>query len=148
MLNINLICIGDRSPEWVRAGYQNYAKRVRAPIQLNLIEIANKRADNATAIARLHRAIPKDNHIIALDRGGKQMTSQNWSKAMKEWMQDGRAITLIIGAAEGLARDTLKIADEIWSLSGLTFAHQLTRIIVAEQIYRAYTIIQNHPYHR
>ena len=93
-------------------------------------------------------AIPKNCHIVTLDVPGKAWTTENLAGAMRSWLDSGQDISLMVGGPEGLAESVKQAAQQSWSLSKLTFPHPLVRIVVAEQIYRAWSIINNHPYHR
>ncbi len=156
MLTIHIIAIGEKMPDWVQIGYQTYANRIHGRCALNLIEVAaERRGKNADLekitmreSARLERAIPKATRVIALDRGGKTWSTTAMSRRMDAWMRHGEAVSLLVGGAEGLSPQLLPIADETWSLSALTFAHPLVRVIVAEQIYRCYSLLEGLPYHR
>ena len=143
-------------PDWVNQGYQEYAKRLPRDFQLNLIEIeAQKRlkSSNINKIIdkesqQLFSAIPNGNHIIALDRQGKHIDTQTLAQNLQNWHDQSQNISLLIGGPEGIATDYLKKSNQIWSLSALTLPHPLVRIIIAEQTYRAWSILQGHPYHR
>ena len=156
MLTIHLIAIGGKMPAWVRQGYDEYAKRIRGRCALNLIEVAaERRGKNPDSgkiaqreTARLKRAIPPGTRVIALDRGGTIRSTLEMSRQMSEWMQQGEQVSLLVGGPEGLPPELLRTADETWSLSALTFAHPLVRVIVAEQIYRCYALLEGLPYHR
>lgn len=123
---------------------------------LNLIEIAAIKRPKSANIEqiiilesqKLLASIPKNNLIIALDEHGQEWTTHQLARHLFGWHQDQQDISLLIGGPDGLAPSCLKSATVIWSLSQLTLPHQLVRIIVAEQIYRAWSIINNHPYHR
>ncbi len=156
MLTIHLIAIGGKMPDWVRRGYDEYAKRMRGRCALNLIEVAAvRRGKNPDPgkIARIEtermtRAIPPGSRVIALDRGGKTWSTLELSRRMEGWMRDGARVSLLVGGAEGLPPQLLRAADETWSLSALTFAHPLVRVIVAEQVYRCHALLEGLPYHR
>ena len=143
-------------PAWVRQGYQEYARRIRGRCRLNLIEVAaarrGKGADPNKILseetARLHKAIPPGGRVIALDRSGATFSSQDLSARMRGWMQTGEAVVMLLGGADGLSAAALNAADEVWSLSALTFAHPIARVVVAEQIYRGFSLLENLPYHR
>ncbi len=155
-MHINLLAVGTRMPGWVTEGYQEFAKRLPPECRLNLIELPlgkrSKGSDPARAVReegeRMLAMIPKDAHVIALDVNGAQLSTEQLAVHLKSWLQDGRAISLLIGGPDGLAEDCLKRAGQVWSLSKLTLPHALVRIIVAEQIYRAWSVLKNHPYHR
>jgi 23S rRNA (pseudouridine1915-N3)-methyltransferase len=97
---------------------------------------------------RIRAAMPKDIHVIALDERGREFGTRDLAGRIAEWARQGQDITCVIGGADGLDREFIKAADETWSLSRLTLPHALVRVLLAEQIYRACTILQNHPYHR
>ena len=155
-MDIHLIAVGARVPAWVEQGYADYAKRLPAQCRLNLIEIpAEKRGKNAD-LARLVRAegerclraIPAGAHVIALERTGRSKNSEEVAQSLARWMQAGRDTALLIGGPEGLDAACLARADEAWSLSALTLPHALVRVLVAEQLYRAWSLINGMPYHR
>ena len=153
---IDLICIGHKMPAYVEMGFKEYAKRLPTACSLNLIEIPLRKRSKNADIARLQRqegeqmlaAIPKGAYVIALDERGKMWSSSQLSKQLAHWMQDYSRIALLVGGPEGLSAACLQRATQQWSLSALTLPHQLVRIIVAEQLYRAWTLLNNHPYHR
>jgi 23S rRNA (pseudouridine1915-N3)-methyltransferase len=152
----HLIAVGSKMPGWVTAGYDEYAKRLRGELNLQLHEIpAGKRGKNAD-IARITAdegkrmldATPGGAHVVALDVLGKSWSTEQLSDKLDEWMRGGRDVALYIGGPEGLAPEALARADERWSLSALTFPHPLVRVILAEQLYRAHSLLRGHPYHR
>ena len=143
-------------PAWVSEGYEEYARRLPPECRLHLTEIApgarTKGADLARSVrdegARMLEAIPKDTLVIALDARGVQWDTEKLSQQLELWLGSGRDITLLVGGPEGLADDCLERAEQVWSLSKLTLPHPLVRIVLAEQIYRAWSILKKHPYHR
>jgi 23S rRNA (pseudouridine1915-N3)-methyltransferase len=153
---IHLISVGNKMPRWVQEGYQEYAKRLPSECALNLIEIApghrGKSADVKRTVReegeRMLKAIPKGCRIVALDVGGKAWSTEQLSAQLGEWMAAGPDIALLVGGPEGLAEACLRQADGRWSLSPLTLPHPLVRVVVAEQLYRAWSLLRNHPYHR
>lgn len=155
-MNIYLIAIGNRMPNWVTCGYEEYSKRLGNDCTLQLIEIAaGKRGKNADIdrILQLEgeqmlKAIPKNSRVIALDVPGQQWDTPALANQIKQWQFDGRAVSLLIGGPEGLAPACLAKAEQSWSLSKLTFPHPLVRIVLAEQLYRAWSLLHGHPYHR
>ena len=155
-MQIHLISIGQKMPGWVKQGYEEYAKRMPHECELILKEIpAGKRGKNSDVNRivrdegeRMLAALPKNGHIVTLDVPGKPWTTPNLAKAMKIWLESGQDIALMVGGPEGLADSVKQVAKQSWSLSNLTFPHPLVRIVVAEQIYRAWSIINHHPYHR
>ncbi len=155
-MQIHLIAVGNRMPAWVELGYQDYAKRLPPECALRLHEIpAGKRGKNAD-IARLTRQegnkmsalIPKGARVIALEVGGRAWSTEQLSTRLDSWMGEGRDVALLVGGPEGLEPGLSASADERWSLSPLTLPHPLVRIVLAEQLYRAWSILKGHPYHR
>lgn len=155
-MQIQLITIGNRMPAWVQQGYDEYAKRLPRECELVLKEIApGKRAKNSDIARiikdegeRLLKAIPSDTRTVTLDIPGKAWTTPDLAEALQRWLNSGQNIALLIGGPEGLSETVKQRADESWSLSKLTLPHPLVRVIVAEQLYRAWSILHNHPYHR
>ncbi len=155
-MKLHILCIGRRIPTWISEGYREYARRLPPECALNLIEIEpaqrarNLPADQVRAEEgrRLLKAAPKGAELIALDEHGQPWSTQDLAQRLRLWLADGRDRVFLIGGAEGLADDCLKQASAIWSLSALTLPHQLVRILLAEQLYRAWSLIQGHPYHR
>lgn len=155
-MKIRLLTITHKSPSWIREGYEEYAKRLPPSCQLELIEIpAEKRFSNADLRRITERegekmlnAIKPGHKIIAMDIKGSLWTTEQLAEQLSLWLQDGRHIDLLIGGPEGLSPACQLKAEQKWSLSPLTFPHFLVRLIVAEQIYRACSILQQHPYHR
>ncbi|HVT35978.1 MAG TPA: 23S rRNA (pseudouridine(1915)-N(3))-methyltransferase RlmH [Nevskiaceae bacterium] len=155
-MNIVLAAVGHKMPAWVQAAYADYAARLPRECTLLLREIApaqrGKNADLARAKKeegeKLLRAIPRDALVIALDERGRELTSTQWSRELAGWMQSGRDVALLIGGADGHASEVLAHAQQSWSLSKLTLPHAMVRVLVAEQLYRAWTLLANHPYHR
>jgi 23S rRNA (pseudouridine1915-N3)-methyltransferase len=155
-MQINLIAVGKRMPKWVELGYQEYAERLPNDYKLNLIEINLIKRTKAADISRIIQqegdailaAIPKNNFIIALSEKGEQLNTLELASQLQHWHDQPQNISLLIGGPDGLSQNCLKNAQKNWSLSKLTFPHPLVRIIVAEQIYRAWSVTQHHPYHR
>jgi 23S rRNA (pseudouridine1915-N3)-methyltransferase len=155
-MNIHLLAVGNKMPDWVTQGYQQYTQRLPAKCALVLKEIsAEKRLKNSNLAAivdkesaKIKSAIPGNCRVIALDVKGQSWSTEKLANRMQDWMMGGQDIALIIGGPDGLSNELLSMADEKWSLSALTFPHPLVRVILAEQIYRAFTITENHPYHR
>jgi 23S rRNA (pseudouridine1915-N3)-methyltransferase len=155
-MRIALIAVGTRMPDWVEQGYQEYARRLPADYALQLVEIAAGKRGKGADIARITQqegekmlaAIPKGARVIALDVQGRGWSTEQLAQAMDEWRHDGRDVALLVGGPEGLAPECLAQAEQRWSLSPLTLPHPLVRIVVAEQLYRAWSILHHHPYHR
>jgi len=155
-VRIHLIAVGTRMPAWVTQGFEEYARRLPPDCALQLVEIpAGKRGKNAD-MARLIRdegertlaAVPKGARVVALDVGGRAWSTAQLAGQLDDWRHDGRDLALLVGGPEGLAAECLAWAEQHWSLSPLTLPHPLVRIVVAEQLYRAWSILHGHPYHR
>ena len=155
-MQIHLIAVGSKMPAWVEQGYREYAKRLPGECTLQLHEIpAGKRGKNAD-IVRLTRqegekmaaVIPKGARVVAMEVGGKAWSTEQLSARLDSWMGEGHDVALLVGGPEGLEPGLSASADERWSLSPLTLPHPLVRIVLAEQIYRAWSILKGHPYHR
>ncbi len=143
-------------PAWVEQGFIEYQKRIDGRFRLDLVEIPAlrraKRADMARIQhqeeARLLGSAPSPSHLIALDRRGVHWTTQQVALNMQNWLDQGDPVVLAIGGPEGFSEQFLGKSREIWSLSDLTFPHGLARVVVAEQLYRGFSILQRLPYHR
>ena len=153
---IHLIAVGTRMPSWVEDGYSEYAKRMPPESKIKLIEIsAGKRGKNSD-IKRLTQqegekmlaAIPKNTKVVALDVLGKACSTEELAQELKAWQGSGQDVAILIGGPEGLAKDCLNQAQQKISLSNLTLPHPLVRVVLAEQLYRATTILKGHPYHK
>lgn len=155
-MRIRLLTITHKVPHWIQSGCEEYIKRIQPFFNLEIIEIsAEKRSPNADIPRIIEKEgkkmlalIKHDHHVIALDVKGEQWSTEKLSQNMSQWMQDGKTIDLLIGGPEGLSPLCLMRAQEKWSLSLLTFPHTLVRLILTEQLYRAMSIIQHHPYHK
>lgn len=155
-MQIHLIAVGTRMPGWVSEAYDEFAKRLPPECRLKLVEIAPGRRGKGADIARLVQdegermlaAIPRQARVIALEVSGRAWSTAQLAAQLGSWLPEGRDVALLVGGPDGLADACRARADQLWSLSPLTFPHPLVRVIVAEQLYRAWSILQNHPYHR
>lgn len=155
-MKIRLIAVGTRMPDWVSSGYHEFAKRLTDDVRLELVEIAAGKRGKSADIARLTdkegeaqlAALGSNDRVIALEVLGKPWRTEDLSQKLKQWLAEGRTISLLIGGPEGLSTAASARADEQWSLSPLTLPHPLVRVLLAEQIYRAWTLLKGHPYHR
>jgi len=143
-------------PVWVKQGYTEYARRLPPECRLQLVEIPLAKRGRSALLSRLLgeegkrmcAAIPKGALVIALDQRGQRWDTPQLAEKLESWLQGGRDVALLIGGPDGLAPECLAQADCAWSLSPLTLPHPLVRIVVAEQLYRSWSILQHHPYHR
>ena len=155
-MRIHLIAVGQKMPAWVSQGFQEYSKRLPASCALKLVEISpghrGKSADIQRAIKsegdKMVAAIPRGARVIALDERGKSWTTLQLAGQMRAWMGDGRDVALLVGGPDGLSPECKARADQMWSLSALTLPHPLVRVVLAEQLYRGWSVTQGHPYHR
>lgn len=155
-MQIHLLAAGTRLPAWINQGYSDYATRLPQECRLTLKEIplgaSRRHGDSIKATAeegsRMLAAIPPRVHVVALEVTGRSFSTEQLAEQLNRWLQDGRDLALMIGGPDGLARDCVERAETRWSLSPLTLPHGLARVVVAEQLYRAWSILHNHPYHR
>ena len=145
-MRVRILAVGTRMPEWVTTAYEDYTRRMRKDMRVDLEEIPVGRV-KADEEKRLLERIG-DDYLVALDERGKSLTTLQLAKWLGERQQDGRNLTFVIGGPDGLGPAMLVKADLRWSLSGLTFPHAMVRVLLAEQLYRAHSVLQNHPYHR
>ncbi|MFQ6021637.1 MAG: 23S rRNA (pseudouridine(1915)-N(3))-methyltransferase RlmH [Acidiferrobacterales bacterium] len=155
-MQIHIIAVGHRMPEWVKEAYSEYTKRMPGSCRLRLHQIPARKRTKGTDIkrllsdegARILAAVPDGCRIIALERSGQPIDTDQLVARLQSWLHEGQDIALLIGGPEGLAESCLADAHEQWSLSRLTLAHPLVRVLLAEQFYRAWSIIDRRPYHR
>ena len=155
-MKIRVLTVGTRMPEWVESGWEEYNKRMPPELRVQSVEIplgsrgksqSPKKAIEAEGVAIL-KAIGEKDYVIALDVIGRGMSTKKLATSLMAWQMEGRNVSFLIGGPDGLSSDCIKRADMRWSLSDLTMPHPLVRIILMEQLYRAWTITTNHPYHR
>lgn len=155
-MKINLVSVGTRMPDWVQQGMQEYSKRLPAEFSFHCLEVPlgkrSKNSDPQQAIkqesdALLARLGPRD-YVVALDVLGKSLSTEAMAARVGKIRDDGRHLSLLVGGPDGLSQECLSRADERWSLSALTLPHPLVRIVMAEQIYRVWSVLAGHPYHR
>lgn len=155
-MKTRILAIGSRPDDWVRTASATYLERLPAHLKPELVEIPlslrSSGGDPAVAKAkegqRIMQRLKPDEFVITLDERGKPWSSVELSQQLARWQLEESAVALIIGGPEGLADEVRKRADQSWSLSALTFPHGMVRVIVIEQLYRAWTILQGHPYHK
>jgi 23S rRNA (pseudouridine1915-N3)-methyltransferase len=154
---IHLVTVGKRPPDWVEQGYQDFARRLPQQCALQTVRVG--RVHHGTAMSRerilqeegerMLSAIPAGAHVVALQVEGESWTTEQLAARLDSWLREGhRHLALLIGGPEGLASTCRTRAADSWSLSSLTLPHSLVRVVVAEQIYRAWSLLNNHPYHR
>jgi 23S rRNA (pseudouridine1915-N3)-methyltransferase len=144
-VRVRILAVGTRMPGWVTTAYDDYTRRLRGSMRVDLEElpVRNKADEEKRLIERVG-----DDCLVALDEHGKTRTTLELSKWLGERIQDGRDLSFVIGGPDGLGPALLKQASWRWSLSPLTFPHAMVRVMLAEQLYRAHSVLHNHPYHR
>jgi 23S rRNA (pseudouridine1915-N3)-methyltransferase len=154
-----IVALGHRMPAWVKAGFEDYARRMPRDARMTLVELkseprvphASERMIERTLEAERRRivaALPKGCYTVVLDERGIGMSTQGLARRIETWRQAGGDVAFVIGGADGIASALKQEADLLWSLSALTLPHQLVRIVLAEQLYRATSVLGGHPYHR
>jgi 23S rRNA (pseudouridine1915-N3)-methyltransferase len=143
-------------PTWVRDAYEDYVARLASTLKVTLTQIepgsrSSSRTPESAMRAegeRLLAAVRKDDYVVTLDEHGTEMTTRELATWLATRMKDGRDLAFLIGGPDGFSADVLARGDFRWSLSRLTFPHALVRVVLSEQLYRAHSVLTNHPYHR
>ncbi|HVJ30392.1 MAG TPA: 23S rRNA (pseudouridine(1915)-N(3))-methyltransferase RlmH [Gammaproteobacteria bacterium] len=156
MLRLSLITASNRQPEWVDEGADDYAKRLRGRCTLEIKPVPLARRTSTMPVERaMHdegermlALVPHGAHVIALLETGKPWSTKELARKLEGWMQLGAPVALLVGGPDGLSPACVARANERWSLSNLTLPHGLVRVVVAEALYRAWSLLENHPYHR
>jgi len=155
-MQLTALAIGTRMPAWVDEGVGTYIKRLPRHIAFSIQELAPAQRSAGSTVAkqkttegeRILKALPEPCYCVALDERGKSWSSKDLAGQLEGWLGNHGRVSFMIGGADGLAAACTERADRIWSLSSLTLPHALVRVVLAEQIYRAWTLLQGHPYHR
>ena len=155
-MKMTLLAVGSKMPRWVDDAFNEYARRLPREAALHLQEIKPEKRGGGVAAekgmaaecARIEAAIPPRSKLIVLDERGQDWTSVRLASEMKTWLESGDDICLVIGGADGLSPAIKQRADMLLRLSALTLPHGMVRVLLAEQLYRAVSILNNHPYHR
>ena len=146
-MRLTIISVGHKMPDWVATATQDYVKRMPADCSIEIKEIKSDLSPAKEAV-KIAAAIPKGARVIALDERGKDQTTQQLATQLANWRQEGIDIAFLIGGADGLDVSLKENAQALWRLSSLTLPHAMARVLLVEQLYRAWTILQGHPYHR
>ena len=160
-MKIRILTVGNKMPKWVQTGFDEYHKRIQPMLSTEIVEIAAaKRAKNPSdanlaqyreqegqAILAAHATAGRE-QLWVLDVKGKMLSTEGLAEKLADGMQQGDDIALVIGGADGVSPEVLAKADVKWSLSALTLPHPLVRVVLMEQLYRAMSVNNNHPYHR
>jgi 23S rRNA (pseudouridine1915-N3)-methyltransferase len=156
MLRLSLIAASNRQPEWVDDGAADYAKRLRGRCTLEIKTVPLARRTPTAPVERaIHEEgermlalVPQGAHVVALLETGKPWSTKELARKLEGWMQLGAPVSLLVGGPDGLSPECVARTNERWSLSSLTLPHGLVRVVVAEALYRAWSLLENHPYHR
>jgi 23S rRNA (pseudouridine1915-N3)-methyltransferase len=156
VLKLLIVAASNRQPAWIEDGYADYAKRLRGRCTLDLKAVplaarsASASAERAVAAesARLLAAIPAGAHVVALREQGSPWSTADLAAKLESWMRTGAPVCFLIGGPDGLGADCVARANEHWSLSRLTLPHGLVKVMAAEALYRAWSVLERHPYHR
>lgn len=159
-MRLLVLAVGHKMPAWVSAGFDDYVRRMPREMPIQLIEIKPQARGTPAASSgltlralkaegeRLRAAIPIDAIPVALDASGKPLSTAELARQLEGWRRQGCDVAFLIGGADGLDDEIKRSAHLMLSLSAMTFPHQLVRVILAEQLYRAASLLHNHPYHR
>lgn len=158
-MKIRIVAAGGKMPAWVQEGYNEYAKRLPRELTLEMVEVplGNRGQKNSAALVEKARqkegeamlaALGPRDHVVALDVKGKSWSTEQLSRELAGWQMSGDNVSLLIGGPDGLSAECLQRASQRWSLSALTMPHPLVRVLLAEQLYRAWTLLAGHPYHK
>jgi 23S rRNA (pseudouridine1915-N3)-methyltransferase len=155
-LKLIVIAVGNRMPGWIDAGFEEYARRMPREAPIDLIQVKPEPRGSATPVERLTLAeakrvravLPDGCYTVALDERGQTCTTKRLAERLEQWQMERRHVALVVGGPDGLDPSIKREADWLWSLSPLTLPHGLVRVLLAEQLYRAASILKSHPYHR
>ena len=154
-MKLRVVALGHRMPGWVTAGWDDYARRMPREFSLELVELKPEPRDRGKTLPQLLAAEAlriaaacKDTRIVALDEHGQPWTTRRLAETLSGWRDEGRDTVFVIGSADGLSEEIKRNASAVVALSALTLPHGLVRIVLAEQLYRAVSLLSRHPYHR
>ena len=154
-MKLRVVALGQRMPAWVDAGWDDYARRMPREFALELVPLKPEPRDRGKAVAQLLAAealqiaaASRNACVVALDEGGDPWTTRLFAENLARWRDDARDVAFVIGSADGLAESVKRAASAIVAVSALTLPHGLVRVVVAEQLYRAVSLLSGHPYHR
>ncbi|MFA7399070.1 MAG: 23S rRNA (pseudouridine(1915)-N(3))-methyltransferase RlmH [Sideroxydans sp.] len=155
-MKLLILAVGNKMPSWITEGFNEYAKRMPREASITLIEIKPEARNSGKTAAqimeaeatRIRAALPAGAFCIALDEHGATPTTKQLTQQMKDWMRQGQDVAFVIGGADGLHESIKHQAQHLMALSAFTLPHGMVRVILAEQLYRAHSLMHNHPYHR
>ncbi|QHE93631.1 23S rRNA (pseudouridine(1915)-N(3))-methyltransferase RlmH [Pandoraea fibrosis] len=155
-MRLFILAVGHKMPGWIETAFAEYAKRMPPELRIELKEIKPEQRSNsrtaetvmAAEAQRIEAALPRGCRLVCLDERGQDLTTMRLAQSLTGWQQDGRDVAFVIGGADGLDPALKARADTLIRLSSLTMPHGMVRVLLAEQLYRAWSINANHPYHR
>ncbi|MFK0379608.1 23S rRNA (pseudouridine(1915)-N(3))-methyltransferase RlmH [Pandoraea sp. NPDC090278] len=155
-MRLFILAVGHKMPGWIETAFAEYAKRMPPELRIELKEIKPEQRSNsrtaetvmAAEAQRIDAALPRGCRLVCLDERGQDLTTMRLAQSLTVWQQDGRDVAFVIGGADGLDPTLNSRADTLIRLSSLTLPHGMVRVLLAEQLYRAWSINANHPYHR
>lgn len=155
-MKLIIVSVGHKMPDWITAGFNEYTKRMPREARIELLEIKPESRNTGKTTMQIMEAeaqrilavLPQNCLLIALDERGIQPTTRQLAAQMQDWMREGRDVAFIIGGADGLHESVKQAAKQLLALSALTLPHAVVRVLLAEQLYRAHSLMHNHPYHR
>jgi 23S rRNA (pseudouridine1915-N3)-methyltransferase len=155
-MKLLILAVGNKMPSWISEGFNEYSKRMPREATISLIEIKPEARNSGKTAAqimeaeaqRIRSALPSSAWCVALDEHGATPTTKQFSQQMQDWMQQGRDVAFVIGGADGLHESVKHQAQQLMALSAFTLPHGMVRVLLAEQLYRAHSLLHNHPYHR
>lgn len=155
-MKLIIVSVGHKMPDWITAGFNEYTKRMPREARIELLEIKPESRNTGKTTMQIMEAeaqrilavLPQNCLLIALDERGIQPTTRRLAAQMQDWMREGRDVAFIIGGADGLHESVKQAAQQLLALSALTLPHAVVRVLLAEQLYRAHSLMHNHPYHR
>ncbi len=153
---LTLITVGTKMPSWVSQGYEDYSRRLPKELAPRLVELPlsmRTKSNNVEKVkqeegTKILSAIKNGHHVVALDVKGKSIATEELANKLESWKMNAKQVAILVGGPDGLSQECLNRANEKWSLSAMTLPHPIVRIVIIEQLYRAWTITQNHPYHK
>ena len=154
-MKINIIAIGKKLPEWISNGIHHYEKQLPKHLNFKIIQLEpqNRKKQNIAKVKEIEgelllKEVERSNILIALDEHGYQKSTMEIKDSLDKWLQNGDDVSIIVGGADGLSPQCLEASNEKWALSKLTLPYSIARLLITEQLFRAYSLITNHPYHR
>lgn len=155
-MKLIIVSVGHKMPDWITIGFNEYTKRMPREAQISLLEIKPEPRTTGKTMAqimeaeaqRIISALPQNCRRIALDERGAQPTTRQLAAQMQDWMREGGDVAFIVGGADGLHESVKQAAQQLMAMSALTLPHAFVRVLLAEQLYRAHSLLHNHPYHR